>query len=126
MSELQYDRQAREYFSACRSEDRHPSLPGLALALGLDSAGELLELSAGSTKTAKALRRALSQVEEANVQSLYRKDIAGSAKFILQSSFGYAEKPSPPSAPQEEIVVNIEGDAGGGRQREGKNSNQRL
>lgn len=109
---IQYRQLADDYFAACQSEDRHPSLPGLALALGLDSAGQLEELASGaSDKTAQVLRRAMSQVEEANVQSLYRKDVSGSAKFILQSSFGYAEKPAPASSPAPgEIVVNIQED----------------
>ena len=39
------------------------------------------------------LRRALSQVEEANIQAAYKRDSGPSARFILQNGFGYSEKP---------------------------------
>jgi len=97
--------QAEQYFETCREKGRHPSLPGLALALGLESRRELERLSAGSGKTAAVLRRAMTRVEEANVQSAYKKDLSGVAKFILQNGFGYSEKAG--TAQAEEIAVSI-------------------
>ena len=47
----------------------------------------------------------MTRVEEANIQSAYRKDTAQSAKFILQNGFGYSEKPG--ASPQEDIRVEI-------------------
>ena len=79
---------------------------GLALAFGLDSREELDELAAGRGRAAKAARRAVTRVEEANVQSVYSKDTAQSAKFILQSGFGYGEKQGRKA--REDIKVEIE------------------
>ena len=86
------------------------SLPGLALALGLEGRAQLERLAAGGDKTASVLRRALSRVEEANLQSLYQKDTASSAKFLLQSCFGYAERPAP-AAPGDITVSIVEDEA---------------
>ena len=77
-------------------------LPGF----GLDSREELDELAAGRGRAAKAARRAVTRVEEANVQSVYSKDTAQSAKFILQSGFGYGEKQGRKA--REDIKVEIE------------------
>lgn len=96
---------AEAYFARCGEDGLHPSLPGLALALGLDSRRELEQAAAGGGKWAGAVRRAMTRVEEANIQSAYKKDSAASAKFILQNGFGYAEKPAPP--PVDEISVSI-------------------
>lgn len=100
-----YSGLAESYFTLCREQDQHPSLPGLALAFGLDSRQELDRLAAGSGRIAKVVRRAVTRVEEANIQSAYRKDTAQSAKFILQNGFGYSEKPG--ASPQEDIRVEI-------------------
>lgn len=93
------------YFERCREQEQHPSLPGLALALGLDSGGELYKLIASGGKAGRVVRRAVTRVEEANIQSVYRKDTAQSAKFILQNGFGYSEKPG--STEGEDIRVEI-------------------
>ena len=100
-----YGELAESYFERCREQEQHPSLPGLALAFGLDSRQELSRLTAGSGKIASVVRRAVTRVEEANIQSAYHKDTAASAKFILQNGFGYSEKPGPPA--QEDIMVEI-------------------
>lgn len=100
-----YEAQAGEYFDRCQETGRHPTLPGLALALGMEGRAQLERLAAGRDKSAAVLRRALSQVEEANVQSVYQKDAASSAKFILQSCFGYSERSGP--APSGDITVSI-------------------
>lgn len=105
MSAEDYQGMSERYFADCRENDLHPSLPGLALAFGLDSRHELDKLTAGSGRVAKAVRRAVTRVEEANIQSAYRKDTAASAKFILQNGFGYCEKPGVPA--QEDIRVEI-------------------
>lgn len=105
-----YESQAGEYFARCQENGRHPSLPGLALALGLEGRAELEKLAAGRDKAGAVLRRAVSQVEEANLQSVYQKDTAASAKFILQNSFGYSEKPAPPDQSGEISVSIVEGD----------------
>lgn len=94
------------YFRRCREQGLHPSLPGLALALEMDSSEELAALAKGRGKASRAVRRAVTRVEEANVQSVYQKDTAGSAKFILQHGFGYGEKQS--SRSREDIKVEIE------------------
>ena len=96
---------AEDYFTQCREQEQHPSLPGLALALGLDSRQELCKLTAGRGGVAKAVRRAVTRIEEANIQSAYHKDTAQSAKFILQNGFGYSEKPGAPG--EEDIRVEI-------------------
>ena len=62
-----------------------PALPGDRA--GAHSAG------AGPGRTCALLRRALSQVEEANIQAAYKRDSGPSARFILQNGFGYSEKP---------------------------------
>jgi len=80
------------YFEACREENRLPTVPGLALALGLEGRRQLEELARKEGKAAGALRRGLSQVEEANIQAAYKRDSGTSARFILQNGFGYSEK----------------------------------
>lgn len=107
--ESTYEALAQEYFLLCREKDLHPSLPGLALALGLTGRQELRALAAGTGRTAKSLCRAITQVEEANIQSLYHKDRSGSAKFILQSAFGYGEDENSGTGSEGEIRVSIEG-----------------
>lgn len=80
------------YFEACKQENRLPTVPGLALALGLEGRRQLEELAGQEGRTAGALRRGLSQVEEANIQAAYKRDSGTSARFILQNGFGYSEK----------------------------------
>lgn len=80
------------YFEACREENRLPTAPGLALALGLEGRGQLEELAKGEGRAAGILRRGLSAVEEANIQAAYKRDSGPSARFILQNGFGYSEK----------------------------------
>lgn len=96
---------AQAYFDRCAAEGLHPSLPGLALALDLEGRRELEVLARGSGQAAGILRRAITRVEEANIQSAYKKDSAASAKFILQNGFGYSEKNR--EQPPEEITVSI-------------------
>lgn len=99
------DEMAEGYFTRCREQDRHPSLPGLALALGLDSRQELDRIASGSGRVARAIRRAMTRVEEESVQLAYCKDTAACAKFLLQNGFGYREKPGP--AARDDIRVEI-------------------
>ncbi len=99
---------AQDYFDRCDREGLHPSLPGLALGLGLEGRRELEKLAQGAGEAAGLLRRAITRVEEANIQSAYKKDSAASAKFILQNGFGYSEKTR--EQPPEEIVVSIVGE----------------
>lgn len=102
-----YGQLAEVYFQECAEAGLHPSLPGLALSLGLESRHDLERLSAGKGKAAGVLRKAMTRVEEANVQSAYKKDLTGIAKFILQNGFGYSEKAGAPQP--EEIAVSIVG-----------------
>lgn len=104
------ERQTDDYFSRCREEGLHPSLPGLTLALGLDSCRELERLASAAGQRASSLRRAILRVEEANIQSAYQKDTAATAKFILQNGFGYSEKSV--SQLPENIQVVLEGGPG--------------
>lgn len=97
--------QSQAYFDRCAAEGLHPSLPGLALALDLEGRRELELLARDGGQGAGILRRAITRVEEANIQSAYKKDSAASAKFILQNGFGYSEKTR--EQPPEEITVNI-------------------
>ncbi len=92
LSGKRYSDLCESYFLQCGREGRHPSLPGLALALGMDSRA--------------AVRRAITRVEEFNVQSAFQKDTAQSAKFILQCGFGYGEKRG--KKDREDIKVEIE------------------
>ena len=105
-SAKQMEQLAAGYFSRCRQERSHPSLPGLALALGFASRRELEQAQSASGPAGEVLRRAVTRVEEATLQSAFTKDLAASAKFILQNGFGYAEKAAQP--PPEEIRVLVE------------------
>ncbi len=87
------------YFERCEKENRLPTVPGLALALGLEGRRQLEELSGREGRAAGALRRGLSQVEEANIQAAYKRDSGTSARFILQNGFGYSEKAEGPRDP---------------------------
>jgi len=61
--------------------------------------------------SAPILRRAMTLVEEATVQSAFTKELAASAKFILQNGFDYSEKAV--LRPPEEIQVLVgEGEKG--------------
>ena len=107
LSGKRYSDLCESYFLQCGREGRHPSLPGLALALGMDSREELERLAAESRGGgAAAVRRAITRVEEFNVQSAFQKDTAQSAKFILQCGFGYGEKRG--KKDREDIKVEIE------------------
>ena len=77
-----------KYFQRCQETGQVPTAPGLALALE-----ELEGLAGKEGRTCALLRRALSQVEEANIQAAYKRDSGPSARFILQNGFGYSEKP---------------------------------
>ena len=103
--------QSRQYFARCQEEGALPTVPGLALALGLEGRKQLEGLSAGEGRVASQLRRALSQVEEANIQAAYKRDSGPSARFILQSGFGYTDKPGPGQA-VETIQVRLTGGEG--------------
>lgn len=103
---------AGAYFARCRQEHNHPSLPGLALALGFASRRELERAQAESGPVGAVLRQWVTRVEEATVQSAFTKDFAASAKFILQNGFGYSEKTVQP--PPEEIRVLIDEPGGEG------------
>lgn len=86
-----------QYFERCKAEDRLPTVPGLALALGLEGRRQLEELAQKEGRAAGVLRRGLSQVEEANIQAAYKRDSGTSARFILQNGFGYSEKAEAPA-----------------------------
>lgn len=81
------------YFRQCQEEGQLPCVPGLALALGLEGRRQLEALAREGGKCAALLRRALSRVEEANIQAAYKRDSGPSARFILQNGFGYSDKP---------------------------------
>lgn len=105
LSGKKYGGLAEAYFQRCREQEHHPSLPGLALAFGLDSSSELYKLMSGGGKAGRVVKRAVTRVEEANIQSVYHKDTAQSAKFILQNGFGYSERPG--AAESGEIQVEV-------------------
>ena len=98
-------RAADRYLESCDQQSRLPTVTGLALALGFPTRAAL-ETAAGPDPE-QVLIRALSQVEEANLQAVYRRDTASGAKFILQSCFGYGEKDLPETGP---ITVQVEGE----------------
>lgn len=81
------------YFTRCEEEKRLPSVPGLALAVGLEDRRQLEELARMEGAVAAVLRRGLTRVEEANIQAAYKRDSGTSARFILQNGFGYSDKP---------------------------------
>lgn len=83
------------YFRRCEEKGTYPSITGLALALGFDSRQELQDRAGANGKAAAALRRAASQVEEANVQAAYRRESSMGARFFLQNGFGYSDKKQP-------------------------------
>ncbi len=97
------------YFERCQKAGQVPTAPGLALALGLEGRAELEALAKGEGRTCAMVRRALSQVEEANIQAAYKRDSGPSARFILQNGFGYSEKPRQ-EAPPGVIQVRLTGE----------------
>lgn len=107
-SAARYEALAEGYFARCREESLHPSLPGLALALGFAARQELERLARQEGRAGGVLRRAVTRVEEATVQSAFTKECGANAKFILQNGFGYAEKAA--VQPPEEIRVTVEGE----------------
>lgn len=82
-----------KYFESCREGGRVPTVPGLALALGLEGKKQLEALARGTGRVAAVVRRGLSQIEEENILAAYKRDSGTSARFILQNGFGYGEKP---------------------------------
>ncbi len=92
MKAAEVEEKCAQYFAACKEEKRLPTVPGLALALGLEGRRQLEELAQKEGRVARELRRGLSQVEEANIQAAYKRDSGTSARFILQNGFGYSEK----------------------------------
>ncbi len=105
LSGKKYSGLAEIYFERCREQEQHPSLPGLALAFGLDCSAELYKLMSSGGKAARVVKRAVTRVEEANIQSVYHKDTAQSAKFILQNGFGYSEKPGSPEGGDIQVEI---------------------
>ena len=103
------DRLADAYLQRCQEEKALPTMPGLALALGLDNRQELGALAAGKGACAAALRRAMCRVEDGTVQASYKRDSGPGARFILQNDFGYSEKAAPAPA-QEHITVRLVGE----------------
>lgn len=99
-------RLGKEYFARCEEEKNLPTVPGLALALGLEGRRQLEELAKKNGRVPAELRRFLSQVEEANIQASYKRDSGPSARFILQNGFGYSDKPDP-APPVETIQVKL-------------------
>ncbi len=102
------ERRVAAYFAACRQENKTPTLPGLALALGMESREELERRAACPGRVGAALRLARSQVEEAQLQAMFQKDTAAGAKFLLQADFGYGGKPHPKKEtgkPQETVIT---------------------
>ncbi len=104
-------RAVSQYFQSCAQGERQPTVTGLALALGFSGREELRRLLAqeGDSPLGSLLARACSQVEEENLQAVYRRDTSSGAKFILQSCFGYGEKELPDLGP---ITVQVEGEEG--------------
>lgn len=102
------ERRVAAYFAACRQENKTPTLPGLALALGMESREELEHRAACPGRVGAALRLARSQVEEAQLQAMFQKETAAGAKFLLQADFGYGGEPHPKKEagkPQETVIT---------------------
>lgn len=101
----------RQYMQDCESQEKYPTVTGLALALGFSGreALEQFESMAKESPVGELLARSRSLIEEANVQAVYRRDTSTGAKFILQSSFGYGEKVEREPGP---ITVRVEGEGG--------------
>lgn len=104
---------AKGYFESCRTEHRHPSLPGLALAVGFTSRRALEQAAGEDSPAGMVLRQAVTRVEEATVQSAFTKDFAASAKFILQNGFGYSEKTVQPPPEEIRVLVDEPGEGAG-------------
>ena len=85
-----------QYLESCEGQ-RLPTLPGLALALGFSSRGELERFAA-------AQGGRVSQLPPC------RKETASGARFILQTAFGYGERAVPDLGP---ITVQVEDGEGG-------------
>lgn len=100
------EEKAERYFALCVNEERFPTETGLALYLGFDSRFELVRRAMEEVPDASALRRALSRIEEENLQAAYRKDPAAGAKLMLQNGFHAGQKEEPP-AQEEEIIVRL-------------------
>lgn len=92
------------YFAQCQEGDTLPTVPGLALALGMEGRKQLETLAQGTGRAPALLRRALSQVEEANIQAAYKRDSGPSARFILQNGFGYSDKPEQGHGPPDRVI----------------------
>lgn len=82
----------KKYFERCKEQEEYPTVTGLALYLGMEGRQELEAAGREETALGAMVRRACSQIEEANLQAVYSKDTAASAKFILQNEFGYSDK----------------------------------
>ena len=99
-----------QYLESCEGQ-RLPTLPGLALALGFSSRGELERFAAaqgGRVFPAAGVGRLW--VEEETLQAACRKETASGARFILQTAFGYGERSAPDLGP---ITVQVEDGEGG-------------
>ena len=104
------EKMVERYLTACRETQKHPTVTGLAMALGFPCREDLERFAAGQGEgpLAQAIRRAKSLIEEANLQAVYCRDTSAGAKFILQSSFGYGERA--PSQDLGPITVRLEGE----------------
>lgn len=86
-----------KYFADCQTEEKMPTVAGLALALGfhcrqaLDRYTDRSEIEP-EDKAVQIITRAKCRIEEANLQAAYHKDSSQGARFVLQNGFGYAEK----------------------------------
>lgn len=99
-----------QYLESCEGQ-RLPTLPGLALALGFSSRGELERFAAAQGgRVSQLLEWAASWVEEETLQAACRKETASGARFILQTAFGYGERAVPDLGP---ITVQVEDGEGG-------------
>ena len=99
-----------QYLESCEGQ-RLPTLPGLALALGFSSRGELERFAAAQGgRVSRLLEWAASWVEEETLQAACRKETASGARFILQTAFGYGERAAPDLGP---ITVQVEDGEGG-------------
>ena len=92
-----------DYFDWAEKNNKMPSIGALALHLGFnsrkslerymaDTAASATHRKSNKTDLVGIITRARQQIEEANVQALYDRNMTRGAQFVLQNGFGYSEK----------------------------------